>query len=368
MAFTGTFDGNGHKITHFTINSTNNWYLGLFGQVNVTGSIKNLGLENFSVSGFLGVSGLAGCNNGGSISNCYSNGAVSGSYDVGGLVGYNSSGSSISNCYSIGAVSGSSGSYYVGGLVGGNGGNIRNSYSTGTVSGSSASRYVGGLVGWNEYSSISNCYSTSPVSGNQYVAGLVGWNYSGSISNCYSTGAVSGSSYTGGLVGYSDSGTANNSFWDVNTSGQTTSDGGTGKTTAQMKTLSTFTSASWDFTTPLWKICDGTNYPKLAWQKPLAGDFVCPDGTDVDDLAIFMDQWLLKKLSFDSNNDGIVNFRDFAVFANNWQGDMNQLAQFASQWLQRSATNADIAPVPTGDGIVNFLDFALFAENWLKQN
>ena len=76
-AFTGTFDGNDHKITNFTINGGSNSYLGLFGYIN-SGSVKNLGLENCSVS----------CD----------------SYDVGGLVGDNSG--NISNCYSTGAVSG----------------------------------------------------------------------------------------------------------------------------------------------------------------------------------------------------------------------------------------------------------------------
>jgi len=73
-------------------------------------------------------------------------------------------------------------------------------------------------------------------------------------------------------------------------------------------------------------------------------------GVDIYDLAVFTDQWLLEKLSFNINSDGIVNFLDFTVFANNWQGDMNQLSQFASQWLQRSAYNADIALAPSGDG------------------
>jgi hypothetical protein len=232
-------------------------------------------------------------------------------------------------------------------------------------------------VGINsDYGSISNCYSTSAVSGSAGVGGLVGGNHS-SITNCYSTGRVIGSSNIGGLVGYSSGGTTNNSFWDVNTSGRTTSPGGgTRKTTAEMKTLSTFTSAGWDFegetvngTEDIWRMCtDGVDYPRFTREYFLTGDFVCPDGTDVDDLAIFMDQWLLEKLSFDTNNDGIVNFLDFAVFANNWHGDMNALAEFASQWLQPSTTNADIAPSPNGDGIVNFLDFAVFAENWLKQN
>jgi hypothetical protein len=149
----------------------------------------------------------------------------------------------------------------------------------------------------------------------------------------------------------------------------------TSKTTSEMQTLSTFTSAGWDFVgemengyLDIWRMCvDDIYYPKLSWQFP-RGDFVCPDGVGYEDLLVFCDQWLLEKLSYDIKPDGIVNFLDYADFANNWQGDMNQLSDFASQWLRSSAYNADIAPAPDGDGIVNFIDFAVFAENWLKEN
>jgi hypothetical protein len=68
------------------------------------------------------------------------------------------------------------------------------------------------------------------------------------------------------LVGNNNS-SVNNSFWDTETSGQATSAGGTGKTTAEMQTESTFTDAGWDFTT-VWDIEDyfGINYPFLRWQ------------------------------------------------------------------------------------------------------
>jgi The GLUG motif len=308
IAFTGTFDGNGNKISGFVINGGSNSYLGLFGQINTGGLIKNLGLENCSVSGHDDVGGLVGENYNGSISNCYSTGAVSGhGYGAGGLVGENSG--SISNCYSTGAVSGG---YNVGGLVGDNyGGSISNCYSMGAgyVSGLTC---VGGLVGRNEYDgSIGNCYSTHAVGGSEEVAkavgGLVGGSYSGSISNCYSTGAVSGGYNVGGLVGYNNEdgiisncystgtvgpfaqnyfesgigglvgqgGNIVSSFWDIETSGTTVGvghgfgSGVSGKTTAQMKTRSTFTSAGWDFTT-IWAISEGTSYPWLIWQIPPA--------------------------------------------------------------------------------------------------
>jgi hypothetical protein len=177
----------------------------------------------------------------------------------------------------------------------------------------------------------------------------------------------------------SNDGPVNNSFWDVNSSGQEVSDGGTGKTTAEMQTMSTFTDAGWDFVgevingpNDIWKICEGTNYPKLSWQMPLAGDVVCPDGVDFYDFAVFANQWLLEELSSDvwpSGGDGIVNFFDLAVLANQWQIaiDYESLADFAEQWLKTgiSYCTADIAP-DGGDGIVDTADFAVFAGNWLE--
>jgi len=63
------------------------------------------------------------------------------------------------------------------------------------------------------------------------------------------------------------------SFWDTETSGQITSDGGTGKTTAEMQMKNTFTDAKWDFvdetdngTEDIWWILEGQDYPRLWWE------------------------------------------------------------------------------------------------------
>jgi len=236
--FTGSLDGQGYKIENLFINRATN-YIGLFGYVGSGGVVKNVGLENVNVTGSVVVGGLVGRNWGGTVSNCYSTGFVSGNNYVGGLVGYNW------------------------------GGTVSNSYSTGEVSGE---EYVGGLVGRNRGGTVSNCYSTGFVSGNNCVGGLVGYNWGGTVSNSYSTGAVTGSSYVGGLVGYNDAGTVSNSFWDTQTSGQATSAGGTGKTTVEMMTLSTFGDAGWDivliqnYVDQTWYIDEGNDYPKLGWQ------------------------------------------------------------------------------------------------------
>jgi hypothetical protein len=110
-------------------------------------------------------------------------------------------------------------------------------------------------------------------------------------------------------------------------------------------------------------------YSDGEWNSPILADFDNDGDVDALDLYIFADQWLLEKLSEDvapDGGDGIVNFIDWAVFANSWQGNMNEFADFTSQWLKSSAYCADIAPAPAGDGIVNMLDFAVFADNWLE--
>jgi len=133
--------------------------------------------------------------------------------------------------------------------------------------------YVGGLVGYNYNADISNSYSTGSVSGTRYVGGLVGYNnYNSTTSNSYSTGSVTGATNVGGLVGRNTSSPVSNSFWDTQTSQQETSGGGTGKTTIQMKTQSTFTDAGWDFTVSgddhdwvISSVNDG--YPHLKWAE-----------------------------------------------------------------------------------------------------
>ncbi|MCD4798726.1 MAG: hypothetical protein K8R19_06930, partial [Methanosarcinales archaeon] len=183
-------------------------------------------------------------------------GSVSGSNYVGGLVGWNDN--TITNSSSSGSVSGS---YYVGGLVGWNENTITNSSSSGSVSGSN---YVGGLVGWND-NTITNSSSTGSVDGYSYVGGLVGNNL-GTITNCYSTGSSSALGYVGGLVSWNDN-TITYSYWDTETSGQSSSAGGTGKTTAEMKQQATFD--NWDFTN-IWAIEEGVTYPYLQWQPAAA--------------------------------------------------------------------------------------------------
>jgi hypothetical protein len=322
--FTGVFDGKEHRIWNFAWASDNIDYIGIFGYVGSEGQIRNLGMENTLIEIGAGdmVGGLAGLNqgqimncystgsvsveesdwgyigglvgnNGGTIRSCYSTSTVSGDYIVGGLVGANEFGEpNISHCYTRGTVTGSA---YVGGLVGSaffgtvtaccsestvSGdrnvgclagynwyGMITACYSTGSASGETD---IGGLIGYNERGWTFDCYSSASVLGVKFVGGLAGNNDS-MIANSYSTGHVLGSRYIGGLVGCND-GNVRDSFWDIETSGRTTSDGGTGETTANMHKRITFTDAGWDFLgerlngiEDIWFIPQ-EDYPHLWWE------------------------------------------------------------------------------------------------------
>ncbi|MHC4507774.1 MAG: GLUG motif-containing protein [Planctomycetota bacterium] len=279
----GLLGGNGGTISNChaqggSVSGTGFEVGGLVGRNWWEGTITNCYAQGLSVirtefGGFF-VGGLVGANDG-LITNCYAqDGSVMatgfGGPCVGGLVGANSG--TVTNCYSAGSVSGR---MAVGGLVGLNTSSIATSYSSGTVTGNED---VGGLVGDNN-GTITNCYSTAGISGATDVGGLVGSNGSvsspeASVTNSYSIGTVSGNWRIGGLVGYDwSSGSITSSFWDTETSGQATSAGGTGKTTTEMQTASTFLEAGWDFvdetangTDDIWWTLEGQDYPRLWWE------------------------------------------------------------------------------------------------------
>jgi len=320
------FNAGNVSSCYCTGNVTGNWSVGGLVGLN-TGNVSN-SYSSASVTGVTGgwfAGGLVGQNIEGTVSNSYSSGSVTGDTFVGSLVGYNEKGI-VSNSYSDASVTGEQG---VGGLVGGNdGGTVRNSHSSGNVTGGD---YVGGLVGhnWNYDAVVGSCYSSSSVTGDWLSGGLVGyndyyatvgWSYAsgsvtgnssvgglvgynrGTVSDSYARGSVAGDSSVGGLVGGNDD-TVRNSFWCRETSGMETSDGGVGKTTAEMMDIATFTDTRtegldtpWDIIAVahgetndayVWNIVDGESYPFLSGKQFIiynltvfstaGGDVTAPD-------------------------------------------------------------------------------------------
>ncbi|MCP3686722.1 MAG: hypothetical protein GY861_29135, partial [bacterium] len=320
----GVIDGSDIQDTGIVGGSVvGDYYVGgLIGNIDDDIAVSNITncYSTASVTGIRYLGGLIGRSTGSVVTNCYATGAVTGteSYSdwLGGLVGEIQSGDTITNSYATGDVSGNDyigglvgrnmtgtitssyaigtveGDIYVGGLVGYNRGTITLSYrTTGTTTGE---REVGGLVGSNMDSfavisfsyatgdvtatiekaggligyvqvstqEISDCYATGNVVTGVLGGGLIGSGVSGLIRDCYSTGSVTGP-VTGGLIGSDGSLLIYTSYWDTETSGKSSSDGGTGKTTAQMKQAATFSGWDWD---DAWIIDEGRTYPELQFQ------------------------------------------------------------------------------------------------------
>ena len=303
--FLGTYDGKGFKITNLYINRPITDYIGLFGFANSGSVINNVKLLTCNITGnnFVG-SCVGSCV--GQFTNCSSTGSVSGSENnIGGLIGYANT-SIVTDCNSACTVSTlgtipSASSY--GGLIGFiKSADVSNCFSTGSVTANSL-QYVGGFVGFMIGGTITKCYSTGNVIGYQGVGGFVGYGFDGTplfVADCYSMGNVTGTDGVGGFAGnidfygytelsfsrcYSRSvvtgvtstngfgGTLPNNkltdcYFDADIDGLASTSGTNnygviGKSTAEMKTQSTFT--GWDFATPIWSIISTYNggYPNL---------------------------------------------------------------------------------------------------------
>ncbi|CAG8774428.1 11057_t:CDS:1, partial [Racocetra persica] len=163
-----------------------------------------------------------------------------------------------SYCVTTGNISGNS-------SVGGICGNVGHSYgalkyytritqckSTGNITATTSN--AGGIFGAGR-TYLSHSYSTSSVSCPTSCGGVGGTLTQGSITKCYSTGLITGTTNAKGFLGVNSGGSSSGCYWDIETSGKTTSAVGTGKTTTEMKTQSTFT--DWDFET-IWNI--GTHF------------------------------------------------------------------------------------------------------------
>jgi hypothetical protein len=303
--FTGKYNGQGYTVSGLYVSRSATSYNGLFGYAQGT-IISNVKLTGLNI--------------------------VGGSY-TGGLVGYNYSGALIVGCSADGAITGTN---YVGGLVGRNETSIiNNSYSKGTVTGTA---YVGGLAGLNYITcEINNCYTQANVlrvSGgtSTYLAGFTSYNYTSKIINSYSSGSVTYIDATNptnrGFVAIVSTGTGyvmSGNFWNIETSGQITNGAGTatGLTKTQMRTLLTFTNATWDFLgesvngiSDIWGInaVQNSGYPFLSWEgithrpSPFAGGigttdepFLVSNLTQLDSIRGFLSYNFLQTTDIDAS-------------------------------------------------------------------
>ena len=154
--FKGTFDGNGHTITLYSLNG---------------GSDK----------------ATFGCAQGATVRNLTVDGRIEGAYSLGGIFG-NGSGSTASNCVNNATIVGTA--HYIGGIAGwsGNGSRFINCVNNGKVEGDICVGGIAGLSGGN--SRFLNCLNSSDVAGTDSVGGIVGSEESAvSVENCHEFGS-----------------------------------------------------------------------------------------------------------------------------------------------------------------------------------
>lgn len=198
--FTGTFDGDHHRVTLSL--ERNKQYTGLFGY------ISNATVKNTIADGTV-------------------NSGTSGSY-LAGVVGYAVGSSLIENCGNEANIT--SGGNYIGGVVGRIDDTtiVRGCYNRGSVTATTDKKTVGGVIGCvDDYTCrVKNCYNLGDVTGGAAsgygVGGVIGY-VQGGISeaiaaNLYNAGKVTNrdSNYagnTGAIFGYGYSTHAANYYW-----------------------------------------------------------------------------------------------------------------------------------------------------------
>lgn len=239
-AFTGVFDGAGHRISDFKIASEDRSYASaLFGQLGPEGIIRNLEVRNGSISNAYYSAVLCAKNMGGTISNCWVSGLIHSPMGGGGIICDNNNGL-IVDCRADGAVSGAGVLYS---------GMIDGQYGP-----------VGGLCGRN-FGQISNCLSIAQVTA-LASPGL------------YASGPVPVGAFCG-----DNQGVIRESFWNAELAVQREGGGGTGVTLSNMQDSAVFSGASWDFST-VWTM-NGYPCPRIFSTARQTGITV-HDGRSVD--------------------------------------------------------------------------------------
>ena len=194
--YTGTFDGNGHKISKLVCERTGDKQVsGLFAQLMENSVVKNLGMEDGVFTSSTSTAGaVAAKSNLGKVINCWNSGKVTAHDYAGGIVG--SSKGWIESCKNSGAIKATWGYGRSGGIAGEQvcGSNssqqyvrtyIKYCYNTGTAD----AYYAGGIVGYQSYRNeeacdIISCWSDAAMTGS-ITGGIAGsLARGGTIQNC----------------------------------------------------------------------------------------------------------------------------------------------------------------------------------------
>ena len=219
--FRGTFDGQGHTISGFSLSGSGN-DRGFFRYVQPGATIQNLTVKGTvspsdrkdSIGGLVGV-------NRGKLLNCSFIGNVKAGSNVGGLVGYNKATGQLINCSYSGTLLGE---HYVGGIAGQNEGSIIRCRNDGDINitevkttialhevnlstirsteNAPACTDIGGIAGASS-GILQSCTNTGDVGYEHvgYNVGGIAGRQSGWLDSCVNSGTIRGRKDVGGICG-----------------------------------------------------------------------------------------------------------------------------------------------------------------------
>ena len=278
--FGGSFDGSGFQISDVVIE-----YDGVDGDIALFASTDTGALiENLSVAGSVTVTN-------------------SGEFNYAGLVGFNDSGT-IQNCVSH-------------------------------VDVTSDGDRVGGLVGQNN-DTVTESYVTGSVEGDEDVGGLVGFN-NDTVTESYATGSVEGDEDVGGLVG-DNSGTVTDSYWDTETTGQSTSDGGTGLTTAEMQGSAAETNMDgFDFNN-IWSTVEEEENPEIDGLVPEQDGYPILLSVDLENQLVAQNIDLVEAFLLSVQTNAATDIGNFAATLNGELVELDDEAEDADVFFEFGET------------------------------
>lgn len=232
--FTGTFDGDGKSIRNMSINKTNSTNCGMFARIGQGGTVRNVTLDNPSVTGKVKVGGIAGETLGdieyctvkaGSGSKIEGSGELQNFAYLGGITGQQLDGK-ISHCNNEGVkIEGKSGG--LGGIIGKthamvtatvteytspvveycfNSGEVHSDIKTplgGIIGDTSGGNPTGETI--ERYISVKHCHNSGYIhgtQGNNQVGGIIGrTTFETVVYGCSNSGVIEAQGAAGGIVG-----------------------------------------------------------------------------------------------------------------------------------------------------------------------
>lgn len=238
VAFTGTFDGDGHAVRGMFINTTST-HNGLFG--NVSGTVQNVTVADSWVSGGKYTAGVVGVLVGSgivknvenkasviglnevtvgivsltsyeyskkvTIENVKNYGFVQGTRFVAGIVGSSDNGLILKNVVNYGSIESQNSAGGVGCHLG-SGTDVDHAENYGNVQGK---EYVAGVASYfgsgycvanKNYGTLKNAVNGAFIQGNKYVSGIVGQAQCITIEKSINKGVVEGKNMMGGICGH----------------------------------------------------------------------------------------------------------------------------------------------------------------------